>query len=184
MTSLSTVLIERVRHLNQEEKPLVFAEVEKTIEKIQPRAFNLFGQRGGLPGLDWYDWLLAEHDVLGTSSAELLESDKGFKLRIAAPGVEPKEVTVTATSEPLIVQANARHRHSGAGGEVRFCEFSDDKLCRQFGLPSRIAVKAISESLDKGILHSVAAKASRSSAKETAVASAGAHARAFAKSHA
>jgi HSP20 family molecular chaperone IbpA len=183
MTSLSTVLIERVRHLNQEEKPLVFAEVEKTIEKIQQRAFNLFGQRGGLPGLDWYDWLLAEHDMLGASSAELLESDEGFQLRIVVPGVEPKDVTVTATSEPLIA-ANARHSHSGAGGEVRFCEFSDDKLCRQFGLPSRIAVKAISASLDKGILHSVAAKASRSSAKETAVASAGAHARAFAKSHA
>jgi|SRR5579864_2888051 len=181
---MSTVLIERVRHSNPEQKPPAFAEVEKTIEKIQQRAFNLFGQRGRLPGLDLYDWLLAEHDVLGASSAELLESDKGFELRIAVPGVEPKDVTVTATPEALIVQANASHSHAGADGEIRFCEFSEDKLCRQFGLPSRIDVNTVSASLDKGILQIVAAKAAKSSATETVVVSARAHARASGQSHA
>ncbi len=173
---MSTVSIERVRHLNPEEKPPVFAEVAKTIEKIQERAFNLFEQRGGLPGLDWYDWLLAEHDVLGASSAELLESDKQLKLKIAVPGVEPKDITVTATPETLIVQANASHSHSETDGEIRFCEFSEDKLCRQFGLPSPIDVNTVSASLDKGILHIVAAKATKSSEKKTIAASAGAHA--------
>jgi len=169
---MSTVSIERVRHLNPKEKPPAFAEVEKTVEKIQERAFNFFEHRGGLPGLDWYDWLLAEHDVLGASSAELLESDKELKLKIAVPGVEPKDITVTATPETLIVQANASHSHSGADGEIRFCEFSEDKLCRQFGLPSPIDVNTVSASLDKGILHIVAAKAAKSNAKKTVAASA------------
>lgn len=181
---MSTVLIERVRRLNPEEKPSVFAEVENTIEKIQQRAFNLFRQRGGTSGLDWYDWLLAEHDVFGASSAELLESDKELKLRIAVPGVEPRDITVTATPETLIVQANASHSHSGADGEIRFCGFSEDKLCRQFGLPSRIDVDTVSASLDKGILRIVAAKAAKSTAKETVVASARAHARVSGPSHA
>lgn len=169
---MSTVSIERIRHLNPEEKPPVFAEVEKTIEKIQQRAFKLFEHRGGLPGLDWYDWLLAEHDVLGASSTELMETDKELKLKIAIPGVEPKDVTVTAMPETLIVQANASHSHSGADGEIRFCEFSEDKLCRQFGLPSPINVNTVSASLDKGILHILAAKAAKSSTKKTVAASA------------
>jgi HSP20 family molecular chaperone IbpA len=162
---MSTVLIKRVRRLNGGAKPPAFAEVEKTIEKIQRRAYNLFERRGGLPGLDRDDWLLAEREVLGSSSAELLESDKELKLMVAVPGVESGDVTVTASPEALIVQANARHRHSGADGEIRFCEFSEDKLCREFGLPSPIDVNTVSASLDKGVLNVIAAKTAKSNGK-------------------
>jgi HSP20 family molecular chaperone IbpA len=161
---MSTVLIERIRHLNGE-KPPVFAEVERTNDKIQRRAFSLFEKRGERPGLDLEDWLLAEHEVLGTSLAELVESAKDWKLKVAVPGVESKDVTVTATPESLIVQANWSHRHSDADGEIRFCEFSREALCRQFGLPSPIDVNSVSASLDKGVLHVVATKAGKSSAK-------------------
>jgi|KBSMisStandDraft_5_1062788.scaffolds.fasta_scaffold17916_5 HSP20 family molecular chaperone IbpA len=163
---MSTVFVERVRQLNGEEKLPAFAEVEKTIEKIRQKAFNFFEQRGSLPGLEWDDWLLAEHAVLGPSSAELLENDKELKLRIAVPGVEPREVTVTATPESLIVQANATRTHSGTDGEIRFCEFGEDKWCRQFSLPSRIDVNAVSASLDKGMLRIVASKATKSNAAQ------------------
>ena len=83
---MSTVSIERVRHLNQKEKPTVFAEVERTIDKIQQRAFSLFEERGERPGLDREDWLLAEHEVHGPSLAELVESDKEWKLKVAVLG--------------------------------------------------------------------------------------------------
>lgn len=82
---MSTVLIERVRHLEEGEKPPAFAEVEKTTEQIQQRAFSLFKQHGGLPGFDLDNWLLAEREVLGPSAAELVESDKELKLRVAVP---------------------------------------------------------------------------------------------------
>jgi HSP20 family protein len=109
--------------------------------------------------------LLAEHKVFGSAAAELLENDKELKLRVAVPGIESKDVTVTATLQSLIVQTNARHRHSEADGEIRFCEFSEDKLCRQFGLPSPIDVNTVSASLDKGVLNVVATKVARSSAE-------------------
>jgi HSP20 family molecular chaperone IbpA len=162
---MSTVLIERVRHSNGKEKPPAFAEVERTIDKIQQRAFSLFEKRGQSPGLDREDWLLAEHEVLGTSLAELVETDKEWKLKVAVPGVESKDVTVTATPESLIVQADWSHRHSGADGEIRFCEFSRDALCRQFGLSSPIDVNSVSASLDKGVLNVIALKAAKSSVK-------------------
>ena len=47
---MSTVSIERIRHLNGK-IPRVFAELEETIEKIEQRAFNLFEQRGELSDL-------------------------------------------------------------------------------------------------------------------------------------
>jgi HSP20 family molecular chaperone IbpA len=145
---MSTVSIERIRHLNGE-KPQVFTELEETIGKIQQMAFNLFEQRGELSGLDLDDWLQAEHEVLGSAWAELVESDKELKLRVPIPGIDSKDVMVTATPESLIVQANASHRYSAADGEIRFCEFSEDKLCRQFGLASPIDVNSVSASLDK-----------------------------------
>ena len=79
--------------------------------------------------------------------------------------MDSKDVTVTATPESLIVQANASHRHSAADGEIRFCEFNEDKLCRQFSLASPIDVNSVSASLDKGVLNVVAAKAAKSKAK-------------------
>jgi len=148
---MSTVSIERIRHLNGE-KPQVFTELEETIGKIQQMAFNLFEQRGELSGLDLDDWLQAEHEVLGSAWAELVESDKELKLRVAIPGVDSKDITVTATPESVIVQA-------------RFCEFSSDKLCRQFGLASPIDVNSVSAWPDKGVLNVVAAKAAKSKAK-------------------
>jgi HSP20 family molecular chaperone IbpA len=161
---MSTVSIERIRHLNGE-KPQVFTELEETIGKIQQMAFNLFEQRGELSGLDLDDWLQAEHEVLGSAWAELVESDKELKLRVPIPGIDSKDVMVTATPESLIVQANWSHGHSDADGEIRFCEFSREALCRQFGLPSPIDVNSVSASLDKGVLNVVAAKVGESKAK-------------------
>src|SRR5579872_3680329 len=155
---MSTVLIERVRHLKEGEKPPAFAEVEKTTAQIQQRAFSLFKQHGGLPGFDLDNWLLAEREVLGPSAAELVESDKELKRRVAVPGAEARDLRVTATPEAIIVEANTHHEHSGSDGELRFCEFSENKLCRQFGLPAEIDVNKVSASLDKGILEVVAAK--------------------------
>jgi HSP20 family protein len=155
---MATVLIERARHLKGEEKPPAFAEVAKTTEQIQQRAFRLFTQHGGLPGFDLDNWLLAEREVLGPSAAELVESEKELKLRVAVPGAEARDLRVTATPGAIIVEANTRHDHSGTDGELRFCEFSENKLCRQFGLPSKIDVNKVSASLDKGILEVVAAK--------------------------
>jgi HSP20 family molecular chaperone IbpA len=160
---MSTILIERVRHSNGKEKPPVFAEAEKTIEKIQQRAFKHFEERGGLTGFDRQDWLLAEHEVLGPSLAELVVNDREVKLKVAVPGVDSKDVIVTATPNSLVVKANSGHIHSGTDGEIRFCEFTEDTLCREFGLPSPIDVNTVSASLDMGILQVVAAKAPQQS---------------------
>jgi hypothetical protein len=46
---MSTFLIEGVRHLDPEEEPPVFAEVEKTIVKVQQRASDLFGHHVSFP---------------------------------------------------------------------------------------------------------------------------------------
>jgi HSP20 family protein len=153
---MATVLIERARHLK--EKPPAFAEVAKTTEQIQQRAFRLFTQHGGLPGFDLDNRLLAEREVLGPFAAELVESEKELRLRVAVPGADARDLRVTATPEAIVVEANTRHDHSETDGELRFCEFSENKLCRQLSLPSEIDVNKVSASLDKGILEVVAAK--------------------------
>ena len=133
---MSTVSIERVRHLNGERNRRYSPRLEKTIEKIQQRAFSLFEQRGELPGLDREDWLLAEHEVLGSASAELVENDKELKLKVAVPGVESKDVTVTATPESLIVQANGAIVTPRQTARFAFASLAGG-LCRQFACHRR-----------------------------------------------
>jgi len=163
---MSTVVVEKVSDLDLEQLP-VFAEVAKTFEKIQERAFSLFEQRGGLPGREWEDWMLAQYNVLGGASAELSDGDKEVRLRMAVPGVEPNNVKVTVTPQTFVVQADAPNGRSLPNSEIRFCEFSHQKLCRQFGLPSPIDLSKVSASLDKGILEVTAVKAKGSVQNES-----------------
>jgi len=104
------------------------------------------------------DWLCAERELLWAPMSEMTENNREYTLRIAPSGLEPGNVRVTATSETIVVQGKTTHNHKETDGEVRFCEFKE-KLFRRIDFPSRINLDNISATLDKGMLHIVAAKA-------------------------
>jgi HSP20 family protein len=92
-------------------------------------------------------------------ASELVDHDKEFSARIAAPGFNAKDIQVSAMPEALIIEADAAHTHDEKSGSICLCEFSEKKLFRQLPLPVSINVDKVTAWLDKGVLHITAPKA-------------------------
>jgi HSP20 family protein len=154
---MSSLMVERIRDTEQTNAP-IFRELQKVLDETQRRAFSLFQERGATPGADLDDWLRAEREIVWSPQAELVESDKEVRIQIAAPGLEPGQIHVTALPETIIVKGDATHQHKRGDGSVQFCEFSEKSLFRRFELDNRIDVERVTATLDNGILRIVAPK--------------------------
>jgi HSP20 family protein len=133
-------------------------EIENIFEDISKRAFGLFQERGSGPGHDLDDWFQAERETLWTPPAELIETESQFKLRLAAPGYDPKDFEITAYPGTIVVLAEAEKEARKSSGRIHLDELSCRKLFRRIGLPSIIDVEKVSATLDQGVLRLVAAK--------------------------
>src|SRR5438477_8778438 len=71
-------------------------ELKDTFENIRKRAFQLFERRGGAPGGELEDWVQAERDLFWIPRAELAETDTEFKIHVGVPGMDAKNLEVTA----------------------------------------------------------------------------------------
>lgn len=138
----------------------LWERMKDVADEIRQRAFDLFEKRGRADGLDVDDWLRAEKEVVWSPASELVDDGKEFKARIALPGFDAKDVEVSALPDALVIQAEATHSHEGKSADVCFCEFSGKKLFRRLELPASVDVDKVTASLDKGILHITAPKAS------------------------
>lgn len=134
-------------------------QVEAITDSIRKRAFHLFQNRGGENGWDLDDWLQAEQDLVWSPASELVDDEKEFRVRIALPGFDAKDIQVSAMPDALVIQADATHTHEGKRGNVCFCEFSGNKLFRRLPLPASIDVDRVTASVDKGMLDVTAPKA-------------------------
>lgn len=155
---MSQVAVEKI----SEKKSLtgsIFEEMKSLSDRIRDRAFELFERRGGANGFALDDWLKAEQDFLQIPKSELIENDGQFKATLAAPGLEPKEIKVTALPDAVIVSASSTHKHEKSEGNVCFCEFNEQNLFRRFDLPAPINVDAVTANLEKGVLTVMAPKA-------------------------
>lgn len=152
---MASLAVEKLRDTEQTNAPIV-RELQKVLDETQRRAFSLFQERGAMPGADLDDWLRAEREIVWSPQAELVEDHREVRIQVAAPGLEPGQIHVTALPQTIIVKGETSHQHKGVEGAVQFCEFSEKTLFRRFELDGRIEVDRVSANLDKGILRIVA----------------------------
>src|SRR5690349_7058071 len=74
---------------------------------------------------------------LGPQS-DLVEKNGRFKLQIAVPGFEAKDICLTASPNAITVRAESSHNHEEKEEDVHFCEFADRMLFRKFDMPAPI----------------------------------------------
>jgi HSP20 family protein len=163
-----------VRYLFPEDPDVLslFESFNEVQEAIRQRAFGLFEERGTVPGSDMEDWLRAERELVWAPKAETMEDDKQFRLRLMVPGLEAKDLQITAMPDAIIVQSEALSKESKESSAVPFRELRERKLFRRFDLEEPIDPARTEASLNKGILEIVASKATP--AKEIKVAIQGA----------
>jgi HSP20 family molecular chaperone IbpA len=155
---MSQVAIERV-HGDESKSNSVFEEMKILAERVRDRAYQLFEGRSGENGSDLEDWFKAEREMIWAPESDLIEKKDKFELQISVPGFEPKDVSVTALRDAVVVRAESTHKHDKTEGDVRFCEFGERSLFRRFDLPAPINVDLVTANLDKGVLKLTATKA-------------------------
>ena len=156
---MANVTIQKVEKPGPEPLP-IFETISKGLDEVRRRAFELFEKRGYQLGHELDDWLKAEHAVFGWPAAELAEKNGKYEAQITLPGFDAREVQVTATPAEIIVHAETKHEKKIEEPNVLWTEFGSNDVYRRFELPARIDVNKTSATLDNGMLHITAAKAS------------------------
>lgn len=169
---MAHVTVQKVEEADLKALPIL-AEIEKRLEDVRQRAFELFQNRGGEVGHALDDWLQAEHEVLGWPAAEMTEAAGKYEVELTLPGFDSKQVQVTATPSEIIVHAQyTAEKEKKEEGKVLWSEFRSNDVYRRFTMPEPIDVDKIHATLDKGMLHVVAARAPAAKPKPVAVAAA------------
>jgi HSP20 family molecular chaperone IbpA len=131
------------------EEPIAH-EKNEVQARIRQRAFEISLNRGHA-GREIDDWLSAESDVIMSPPVEIAEKDGTFILRMAAPGIDPTELTILTTRNRMLVKAEFRHDHE-PGAAIHSCEFKSLTLFRAVDFPGPIEVRSLGSELDDGIL--------------------------------
>jgi HSP20 family protein len=147
----------------------ILDEMDRTRGRIMRRAFDIFNMNGGTFGRDIEDWLEAERELVWKPSIELEEKDNEFRLQIAVPGVDPKDIDIEVTSEDVLVKADVHHEHKEKKGEVHACEFASGNLFRSIHLPRKIDPDAVKAEFKNGMLSLTAPIAEEVRAKKVTV---------------
>ncbi len=163
MADANNVPIQRVKAPEVTRLP-IFGEIQKRMQEIERRAFELFQQRGGDVGKDLDDWLLAEREVNGLATTKLEETDEAYKLQVSLPEMEPSEVEVTATPHSIILHAEHREETSskpngkGKAKEGEWSQVSQTCVYREVPLAG-IDPDQVTAKLEDGTLRITAKKA-------------------------
>jgi HSP20 family molecular chaperone IbpA len=145
---MSNVKIEKVPAGESRCLP-VFSEVDRLMERVREEAYELFAGRGYGDGCDLDDWLAAERLVFSPDT-EIVESEVGYEVRVPLVGVEPTDISVTATPRELIVKTTA--------------------VLRRFHLPDNIVLERLTATYRNGLLTVAAPRVAETAAIEVPVA--------------
>jgi len=152
----------------------IFDEIDRMRDRITRRAYEIFSANGGIFGRDINDWLAAENELVWKPAIELEEKDNEFLLRIAVPGVDPKDINIEVTAEDILVRADIHHEHKHEHkeekkGEVHACEFASGNLFRSIHLPKKIDSEKVKAEFKNGMLTLKAPVAEEAKVKKIAV---------------
>jgi HSP20 family molecular chaperone IbpA len=162
---MSNVTVEKIA--KKENAPTLFESMQTLFDDVQKKAFELFQQRGGLKGFDLDDWFRAEQDLVWKPESELAETEKEFQMKVAVPGLEAKDIQISALPDGIVVQAETTHKEEKEEEEkVHYSELRNRKLFRRFEMPGGIDVEQVKATLDKGVLEIVAPKKAQAEARK------------------
>src|SRR6516164_7738623 len=155
---MATVLVQK--------KESISDQLNDLQDRITKRAFEIFDGNGHTFGKDLDDWLQAERELVWKPSIELDEKDNEFRLQIATPGVDPKDIDIEATPEYVLVKAERHHEHKEEKGKVHICEFTSGNLFRSVRFPKTIDPDHVKAEFKNGMLTLTAQVAKEAQARK------------------
>ena len=130
----------------------IFDELNSLHDQITKRAYEIFDGNGHMSGRDLDDWLQAEQELVWKPAIEIEEKEKEIRLKLAIPGVDPKDVDIEVTPEDILVKAETQHEHNEKKGRLHVCEFSSGNMFRSIHLPKKIDPDKVKAEFKNGML--------------------------------
>ena len=141
----------------------ILEDVEEIRRRVSQRAVEIFRERRGAIGQAVDDWLQAERETVWRAALEVLRTKDAFVVRVAAAGLESRQLDVRVTPTELLVAADVHHADHKQDGEVVLCEFASGPLFRSYRFPEPVDPARVTAEYRNGLLRVTAplAKPSR-----------------------
>lgn len=85
-------------------------------------------------------------------AVNVIETARGFRLELAAPGLAKEDFQVKVENDVLTVSAKKETQHTEEGVQYRRREFSYSTFERAFRLPETIDANQVSAAFENGVL--------------------------------
>ena len=111
-----------------------------TLHRDMDRVFGRYlgDERAGTPGAAW------------VPATEIDSSDAGWKLRVALPGIDPKDVHIDLHGNSLTI--SGERTRTGQTGQGHTSEFHYGRFERTFTLPANVDADHVVANYDHGML--------------------------------
>jgi HSP20 family protein len=142
-----------------------WTDVDKLIDQVRERAFQLFEGRGRADGHDLDDWFKAEMELLKPVPLEITEKDNVVRIRAEVPGFKENELEVNFDGGILTIKGEHREEAEKKEEKTYHSERRARQIFRQVTLPVNVIADKMTASLKDGVLELSAPKTERAAQK-------------------
>lgn len=136
-----------------------WTDVEKLINQVRQRAFQLFEGRGRGDGHDLDDWFKAEMELLKPVPLEITEKDNIVHIRADVPGFRENELEVNFDGGVLSIKGEHREESEKKDEKTYRSERRAQQIFRRVTLPVNVTADKVTATLKNGVLELSAPKA-------------------------
>ena len=138
-------------------------EVQQAESAVREKAHNIATEPPPDGDSDLRNWLRAEQQLFCVPDCELIEDNGQLRLRAAVPGLDARQIRLTALPGTIVIKAT--HVSKGERGQVHFSEFNRNTLLRRIDLPTPIDVASAKAKLERGVLEVVVSRQAKPKTK-------------------
>ena len=130
----------------------MFERMQKAYDSIAKRAYELFEQRGRIPGFDFDDWRKAESELFGSVPVEIAETDTEVTIHADVPGFAEKDLSVSVEPRRVLISGKTEAREERKKGKTIYSERRVGEIFRSIGLPIEVDANKVMATLKNGTL--------------------------------
>lgn len=135
--------------------------INRMLDSLQKRAFEIFMARGEILGQALDDWLKAESVLLRPARVEVRELEKELKVIAEASSFKPSELEISVEPRRVVITGNEERKEEEERGKTLYSEISSTQTGRVVDLPAEIDPDQATFALKNGVLELTLPKAAK-----------------------
>src|ERR1051325_11497719 len=127
-------------------------DIDKLMNQVRERAYQIFDGRGRGDGHDWDDWFQAETELLKPVPLEITEKGNMLNIRADVPGFNENELEVNLEDGVLTIKGEHHEETEKKEEKLYYNERLARQIFRSFTLPVNVNADKAAAALKEGVL--------------------------------